>query len=1767
MQRTSPKALTNGLLIGLFCGFAADVPAVNRDATEIFFGPQTLLQSGSTPNIVLALDTSGSMLAQIAGTGQTRFQAMKDATRRLLNGMNNVNVGLMRFTCPGGPILYPVANIDDPALDLISQVVRPAASGPDDDAEEGTQALAPTVITDTTWFRGNADVEGRVLSLGNSSRLETFLPQSDEEFDFLTGAVVSAMGVQWNIGNAQRNGVRFSDLGSRLSTADLARIASVTLRLTAAIDQSGGSGVIHLQGEQSAASPPFNGSTAFDPVARPLTDRLIPWQNPPRFLLGQTYNPPELLPLFRDIIATPGWSLSTSPVTFYAFTSPAPHSSAADGQAYLRGADLQRSPRRIRDTPAPARIALQVGVAVPQNVGIRFPALDIPKGALIRAARVVFTAGPHPHTDGRRDPNLPNAVINPIEMSTPIRVSIHGEGTANACRFTATGSTPPTAADGCTPAPSSPGRVGSRPLTAASLPAWDIPAFTPDSTYETPDISGIVQELVNQDGFCGGNAAALQFRHVSGNGQRMVYAGEDGARSARLEVDFDTTQLADVPDAGCLVRTITARPAASNDDGWSDFTRMNLTGTLLLASRTTNWAGIRFRSLAIPQGARILDASLTMRATGHNFGTARVRISAGNSNTASEFHGGPTAVSGRSRTSATLNTDIASSNSQYRITGLSPMVQEVINRGGWQSGNDLVLAMENRSRDDNERLEVQSVDTRLTEAPVLTMRVDLRQTAMRRTNRDELLAAVEAMTSEGWTPLVGTQLEAAHYFRGLRVHHGRSLGHQPALKSLSHPRSYAGGSGVPAGCGTAPGMVRCTRIDGNPSYISPITNECSPNHFVLLTDGWANHNHMESATDHGRSLAVNFVGGNCQTTINNPDGQGPGVTLTRDLTLTAWPGMVTDELCGRDIAHRLANPPEATGGAFNPAHAPVITHTVAFNLSAGIDAEHGHRYLQDVALNGNGTYHSANTADELLAVFNDIVEGIDDQPTTFAAPATSVNTFNRLRNLDDVYFSMFQPSLKAAWRGNIKRYRVAGENIVGADGQPAVSPLNGDFLDTARSFWDVDGQADGRRLDVGGAAEVQLTLAPNLRKVYTFLGSYADVATSRAGVPVNLLPSSFTALTPEQRVRYAQLIGLGDTDPALPGLYDWVRGRDVDDEDADGSTSDARFTFGSPLHASPVVVTLGGTEAAPVQMVVAASNDGALRWLDAATGRELGVFIPPEQLAIQSARRANANGRHIYGLDATPSVWVLDSPPVGIIEPSRGDFVRVIFGERDGGDRYYAVELTPSTDFSADTTPAQLVGIDITPRFLWKVDGSPNPGELAPGQTGMEFANLGRTWSEPLVRRVRFAGEPNSRTVVIIGGGNDERFDRAFIDLPTQASALSFNPKGNIIYILDATTGEPLTSIGGPNTNADLRVPGMHHPIPSTIAAVSSTGLREVDRLYFGDLGGKLWRVDLNPSISRSATGGAVATVGLLASVAKPQTAPEQIAHTEGGDFGAHGLNTRKFYNTPAIVRQLDSTFSAAPRHTLVLLGTGSRANPLNLLTEDHFYAFRDLREAPFEPTASGVASGYPQRQQADPANPNLATGPIGGNDGGDWSGELVDVTANPLQSVVNGQTPTLNSPEAAAMAELRESLGWFIRLPALETVDGLSHEGEKVLNPAAVGLGTLFFTAFTPASLDDVAANCRAEVGITRIYALNLSTGAANIGDFGDPPLGLGGTGAGDANVVLDSNDRSTRNPLRGNPGGTTLLNTDTLKSITGTRVIDIGEIPPVPTYWFQRQ
>ena len=122
--------------------------SVQADDTEIFFGG--IQDSTIKPNILFILDTSGSMNGTDDGQTDTRLDRMKDAFTTVISGLNNVNVGLMRFNNKGGPILYPVTNIDEPLSSgsTYSGEVNVRISDGDSDAEQNTLGVV-TLDNDT----------------------------------------------------------------------------------------------------------------------------------------------------------------------------------------------------------------------------------------------------------------------------------------------------------------------------------------------------------------------------------------------------------------------------------------------------------------------------------------------------------------------------------------------------------------------------------------------------------------------------------------------------------------------------------------------------------------------------------------------------------------------------------------------------------------------------------------------------------------------------------------------------------------------------------------------------------------------------------------------------------------------------------------------------------------------------------------------------------------------------------------------------------------------------------------------------------------------------------------------------------------------------------------------------------------------------------------------------------------------------------------------------------------------------------------------------------------------------------------------------------------------------------------------------------------------------------------------------------------------------------------------------------------------------------
>ena len=140
-----------------------------------------------------------------------------------------------------------------------------------------------------------------------------------------------------------------------------------------------------------------------------------------------------------------------------------------------------------------------------QKVGLRFTGMNIPVGATITNAYLVFRAIP-------ADPGMTN--------SDPTNLTLKGQLTGNASTFTTTS-----------------GDISSRTLTSAST-AWSPTAWTTGLDYSSPDISSVVQEIVNQGTWASGNALAII---ITGTGHRASQAYDsDPSNAAQLVVTYTT---------------------------------------------------------------------------------------------------------------------------------------------------------------------------------------------------------------------------------------------------------------------------------------------------------------------------------------------------------------------------------------------------------------------------------------------------------------------------------------------------------------------------------------------------------------------------------------------------------------------------------------------------------------------------------------------------------------------------------------------------------------------------------------------------------------------------------------------------------------------------------------------------------------------------------------------------------------------------------------------------------------------------------------------------------------------------------------------------------------------------------------------------------------------------------------------------------------------------------------------------------------------------
>lgn len=614
----------------------------------------------------------------------------------------------------------------------------------------------------------------------------------------------------------------------------------------------------------------------------------------------------------------------------------------------------------------------------------------------------------------------------------------------------------------------------------------------------------------------------------------------------------------------------------------------------------------------------------------------------------------------------------------------------------------------------------------------------------------------------------------------------------------------------------------------------------------------------------------------------------------------------------------------------------VKTYMIGFGDDIAVSRD----FLDQIAREGGtGEAYTANSvgglANALQEIFNNILEGRD---VTFVSPTLSVNAFNRTRSLNDLYVSVFSPSKGLHWPGNLKKYQVRNGKIVDANNVDAVDPDTGFFKESARSFWSVDGSGDpvvdGKEVTLGGASSrlPDYTVGVGGRKIYTYLGANAALHNAANSVEPGNLALTDTMLD----------IG-GPSDPERDNLFAFVRGQDVTDTDRDGDTTERRMRMGDPMHAKPALVIYGGTEASPEGVVYVPTNDGYLHAIDSQTGVELWSFIPPEMLPrLKRLYEDPVTPNREYGLDGDVTVLKYDIDGDGVVDVGDGDKVYIYFGFGRGGQTYYGLDVTNRQQ----------------PVFKWKKGVTDLPG-------------LGKAWSAPTVARVNVngSGQSTQKFVLLFGGGYDEAQENYNYVIDSI---------GNRIFMLDAENGALLWYVGN-NVGATLRLTEMNNSIPGRVTVIDTNADKFADRMYVGDMGGRVWRFDIwnGQAASSLVTGGVFARLGA------------------GSIAGAPRSDARRFYNAPdvALVQSRGS-----PPFFNVAIGSGYRGHPLENETRDRFYSLRD--NAPFTKRTQVQYNAFVPTLDGDLVDITTdvtATVPTGSrgwklllNDSGSWIGEKV---------------------------------------------------------------------------------------------------------------------------------------------------------------------------------
>lgn len=630
------------------------------------------------------------------------------------------------------------------------------------------------------------------------------------------------------------------------------------------------------------------------------------------------------------------------------------------------------------------------------------------------------------------------------------------------------------------------------------------------------------------------------------------------------------------------------------------------------------------------------------------------------------------------------------------------------------------------------------------------------------------------------------------------------------------------------------------------------------------------------------------------------------------------------------------------------------------NQAANLFNDNVQKAAAKAAVAGKGGWFSADNTQDVIDSVQNFVNSIKVPipAITTGTSAIPQDVLNTSVIQPYAYFPQFQPKPSEefrTWAGNLKKYKVS-EGVLKDKNNTALFSSAGVLNTTNEDLWTPNYAtgttltADQQSLKALGGLLSRLNLkktGSNLnRKVFT-----SD------GTTLTAVDEAYIKGAPATRGYYLGLLGYNVTTAQVAGL---TTAQSV--ETLMASVPELR-QVGAVMHSTPVLLTQSGkitfvpaqaakeavpaTATEPAQPAVAAraayndttnrddyilfgTTQGVLHVVKAGksdeittvgntAGEEVFAFVPQEMLSAQGkafldppqtvVEGSTTNGMNnlYYGVDGawtahTEYVYNNVDETFKVYDTSLKYGKQWVYGGlRMGGRSYYALDLT--------NLDSPAVKFRINP-VTSSVDGFATPSDQTTRYANL--AKMGQSWSKPTIANVQWKGK--RRLVMFVGGGYDSTGGSDGKGYET----FNYNQTNGVgagVYMFDANTGEFLWSTYDAKDATKPAVAPyigdgneLKYSVVSQIKGVDRDGDGDIDHLYFGDLGGQVFRVDLDKAHSSS---------GTAANYAK------QITRIYNGHI-ANGYSPR-FYEMPAftVYNGTGGLFS------VISIGSGNRSTPL----------------------------------------------------------------------------------------------------------------------------------------------------------------------------------------------------------------------------------------------